>query len=426
MKSNANVIRNSLSLFFIYLYVLIAPLGTLFRFSEHEGALGVSSILLLILVFMFSIDMIYVFFKNQFFFYLFLLLIILLFTSMNSYDPSSTYLYLVQLSIYVSFAAAIYRVSFSRKDLKLVFLFLAIGTFISTFLTLIDYSGLMDIPRVNELQIVTRLGGENVQQISGLFPRRSAMAAYFALILPIFFVLSIQKKNIYWKLFLSLCFLLSFLCLLFTHNLAGIIAILVSCFFYLIFGYRATFLEKIKKISIILLILLAFGTIISLKLPEIVDVYLFRIGSHFQTPSTQVNGLLDRQIESDNMRLYFFKFSLASINGDPFGHGLSKLVTDKYGIIDPHNIITQFIWATGILGFIWMFFGILIFFKIIKLPKYSNDSLTTYLTAIKYGLFSWFICGMAHNIIFTGIAWLFLGMLINIRKQLYKIPQRTR
>ena len=90
-----------------------------------------------------------------------------------------------------------------------------------------------------------------------------------------------------------------------------------------------------------------------------------------------------------------------------------------YDEIDPHNNITQIIWAAGIFGIGWLvYFGVSIFnsTKVILSKKYSNNPFNQYGVVIVGSLLGWFFCGMAHTNIGTGMAWLLFGVLLKIIK----------
>ncbi len=418
LNINIDSVRDKYAFFFLCVYAFVTPLGTLFRFSAKETSLGISSIILAAIVLVYFLKSVQRLFKSKIFGLLLLLVLWLFFSSLYAENVLSAYIHLCDLAIYILFAASITKIDLTQERVQQFFLWLSAGIFLSVFLTLIDFFGIIDIPYVNELKIVTKVNGESVYQASGLFLRRSAMAAYFAIVLPAFFVMFINLKNLILKSLLMIIFFMSLLVLMFTHNAAGVIAITLSLLFYLFFGYRANFLSKIKKILVVGFLLSIFAFVVAIRFPEITEVYLFRISAHYPIQEIQKNDLLIRQTRSDNERIYFFKFALNSIKKDPFGHGLSRLTTDDYGVMDPHNMLTQIIWATGIFGFIWIGLFAYALRGILRLQNDVANSLSVYFNAIKYGLLSWMICGMAHNIIFTGLAWLFFGMLVNMRFRL--------
>jgi hypothetical protein len=334
----------------------------------------------------------------------------------------SGYMTLISVIIYIFLAITITRIDLPAKRLKIFFLCLTAGMFLSTGLTLIDFLGVADVPLANELHRSTHIAGGNVIQVSGFFPRRSAMAAYFALVLPALIPLVANFRNTILKAIIAITYFLSLVILLFTHNLAGIIAILLSSGLYLLWGGQINLIKRMKKIIVIGLLIISFSWLVTTYFSDVIQVYLMRIGVPSAIADVSAKQL-SRQQESDNMRLYFLSQALGSLTKNPVGHGYTQIWTDKYGLTDPHNIITQIIWGAGLFSFVWLgFFGNLMI-KLFSFKIRPHNDLFIYFGALKYGLLSWFITGMAHTIICTGLAWIFLGMMLNIRNRCYGTNQ---
>src|SRR6185295_2918950 len=89
----------------------------------------------------------------------------------------------------------------------------------------IDWFGLIDVPGVNDLSISTHTELGYVMQASGPFARRSAMAAYFALLIPVgvlaaLYVDELSKRR---RILLLLSAFTCALALTLTHNRAGLL-----------------------------------------------------------------------------------------------------------------------------------------------------------------------------------------------------------
>ncbi|GEM_PF-2940043 len=405
--------RDRFSFILLCVYVFVAPLGTLFRFSSKETALGVSSVILLSLIGLYFIDSLYVFLRRKIFVILLLLILWLLLSSFFILDDTTrAYTNLIFLTGYILFCIAITLIHISLFRLRLLFFFLFLGIFLSAGLTLIDFLGIIDIPYVNMLKISTKVNGEEIYQASGFFMRRSAMAAYFSLVLPASFIIFLNLRHNFLRIILISTYFMGLLVLILTHNLAGITAILISCIIYFLFGYNGNFLLKLRNILILSGLILSFAFVLVFRFPQVIDVYMFRIQVHYS--NAPVNDVfLAKQKESDNERLYFLKHAIMNVVKCPLGHGLSYISTYEYGLTDPHNIITQLIWGLGIFSFFWFALFVAVLINILKTSKNLKDTYRFYFDSIKYGLFSWLICAMAHNIIFTGLAWLFFGLMIN-------------
>jgi len=359
--------KDKIAFALLCIYAFVVPLGTVFRFGTEEGSLGISTILLLSLVTLYILYTIPLLFKKKVFFVL--LLLVLWFSFSTLFTPDSIisgYKTLISLIIYIFLAITITRIDLPAKRLKIFFFCLTVGIFLSSGLTLIDFLGVVDVPYANELNRSTHVAGGNVIQASGFFPRRSAMAAYIALVLPALIPLVVNLQNTILKTITATTYLVSLLCLVATY------------------------------------------------FSDVVQVYLFRLS----VPSSMAgisDDQLARQKESDNMRLYFLSQAVGSLAKNPIGYGFTQIWTERYGLTDPHNIITQVIWGAGLFSFVWLgLFGYLMI-KLFVLKISPHNDLFVYFDALKYCLLSWFITGMAHTILCIGLAWIFLGMMLNIR-----------
>jgi len=411
--------KDKISFDLLCIYAFVVPLGTLFRFTSEEGSLGISTILLLSLVTIYISSTVPLLFKKKIFFILLLLVLWFSLSTLFALDSIiSGYKTMAMIIMYIFFAITITKMNLPANRLKSFFLWLVAGMFLSSGLTLIDFLGIIDVPCANELQRSTDIGDDKIFQASGFFPRRSAMAAYFSLVLPVLIPLFINFSNAMLKIIIAFTYFISMLILLFTHNLSGIIAILISSGVYFLWGDRINFVKRMKRIVYASLIILSFFYLVSVYFPDAKNVYFVRLNVPSSLASISAENVA-RQKESDNMRLYFFKHSLASLTKNPIGHGYTQIWTEKYGLKDPHNIITQVIWGAGVFSFIWLGLFGYVLINLFTTKSCRHNGFFFYYDALRFGLFSWFIVGMAHTIICTGLAWIFFGMLINIRTQIH-------
>ena len=89
--------------------------------------------------------------------------------------------------------------------------------------------------------------------------------------------------------------------------------------------------------------------------------------------------------------------------------------------IDPHNMLAQIVWAAGLFGICWLgYFAYLVFshLRVFFEKRNLRDSWAQYGISVAGGLFGWFLCGMAHTIIATGVSWLFFGTALRMSKVL--------
>jgi O-antigen ligase len=130
--------------------------------------------------------------------------------------------------------------------------------------------------------------------------------------------------------------------------------------------------------------------------------------------------------ESDALRFELFKHSFASILNNPIGHGYS-LISDlsefDNGLIDPHNIITQIIWGAGLVGIIWLIYFTWNIFQlttpiIFYNKRQSSDNKEIFV--LIGALASFFVIGMMHTVISTGMVWIFFGCFLQIAGKYFK------
>ncbi len=416
-KGNSNErVKEKITFILIYLYGPFCIIGNLAKFSDDESSIGISTIILFTVVLLNFKDAMQVCFKYKFFFSIVLLVSWWCFTSFFSNNYSQAFSQLSQFFIYLLFSAIIFKKKWDLSQIKKILLFYIIGSFITSTLTIIDFINLIDIPRVNETSYGKETSLGTILQASGPFSRRSAMAAYFSISIPICTFITIwgKHKNIFIKFFLLSTLMLSIISLMITGNRAAILGSLISIILILIFNSKSK-LTLIKYIFISAFLFISFLFLLSIYFPDQIIVYkaLFGIGDVDLYKA-------EAQSESDQIRLLLFLHVIKSIFlENPFGHGFSNIYNfQENDNADPHNIITQILWASGILGFGWISYFInLVYLKIKNVFNQNikcDEMLRLYSIILISGLFSWFICGMYHMILGMGIAWLFLGLLINI------------
>jgi hypothetical protein len=300
-------------------------------------------------------------------------------------------------------------------------LFFCLGGLISSTATIIDFFGILNIPGINEAQVGTNTEMGTILQASGPFARRSSMAIYFTMIITIAILYASFIKNISKTLKLLFYFSATtcLIALMLTHNRSGIVsAIFVSIIISFLYSK-----STIKKFKFIFYALIAFSVILYLIITFLPDVWyayqaLLRIGDVAST-----DNLLE---ESDALRLELFKHSIVSIFNNPIGHGYS-LISDlsefDNGLIDPHNIVTQIIWGAGFFGLLWLFYFSVSFSKLvipIIFNKYRHTNNYKEIFVLIGVLASFFIIGMMHTVISTGMVWIFFGCFLQISKKYNK------
>jgi len=409
----------------VSIYFFIMVYGNAFRFSQEEAALGFSSVLILFIIAP-KINKIHgPLFRHPVFLTILYLFIWCLMSSLFSGEGVlKAYIRLMMLFGYLFAAIAVYQMQLTEERIKFLVHTLCISILVASALTIIDYLKIYDIPYVNEVDITTKIGGERVEQAGGFFPRRSAMAAFYSIIIPTLMYYAFKIRNVKEKALMFGASGISFIALLLTHNRSGILGTIFALMLYLYFD-KSTKLGR--KISIFIYLPIVFGIIlyiIYMLSPETLDVYVMKLYRYMPGVSVDAREQVSQSvIESDESRIYFFVSVMKSLLSNPIGNGFSLVFTEKYNYKNPHNIITYIIWAAGLMAFIWLPIFMRQVYRNFSLKRLRgkidiNQTNVTYVAAFQVGLLSWAINNLAHSSLSTGLAWLYLGVVLNIMNKL--------
>jgi len=403
------------------LYFFIMVYGNLFKFSKIEASTGLSTVLILLIILLkFN-----VIFKEMLQKPVFKVIALVFFwcmvTSLFSAEGVlRAYTRLIMLSGYLFAAVAVYRMYLPEERVRFLIYTLGVSIFIASFLTIIDYLKIYNVPYVNEAGITTKIGGERVEQAGGFFPRRSAMAAYYSIIIATLMYYALKTKNIKVKMLLLVSSGISFIALFLTHNRSGILSVIMAMAIYL---FMDKTVKMTKKIRIIILSVIVFSiliVIIYFYLPGHIDVYIMKLNRYLPGGGFGAAvAITDSVVQSDESRLYFFLSIMESLLTNPLGNGFSLVYTEKYGFKSPHNIISYLIWAMGIMAFILIPMLGYYIYRSLSLKKLLNkknedSEIVVCIVALQVGMLSWLINNMAHNSLSTGLAWLYLGIALNL------------
>jgi hypothetical protein len=201
------------------------------------------------------------------------------------------------------------------------------------------------------------------------------------------------------------------LSLILTHNRAGLLGGLLGSGLVVLRLARSPvkFVRATVWASALLVLL---GWLLVTFLPDQFNAYrtLLNVGAE---PSS--GGFL---ADSDKLRLVFVKRTLESLWSNPVGNGYTMLTgVPGFTRIDPHNMLAQIVWAAGWFGVGWLlYFGRHLVRQtgVLFSKQQPRDALGQYGIAVFGGLLGWFLCGMAHTIIGTGVSWLLFGVLLRI------------
>lgn len=396
------------------LYLFLAPLGNLVRLGDDEGSYGVTTIILAILALTsLTAACTSVFLKDRFFFLVALLIMWMGIASLFVSDTAAAYSNLAGLVVYSVVAALVFRTCRKPDQIAPLLVALVVGGFLSAAATLIDWFGVFDIPRVNEIEVATKTELGSILQASGPFARRSAMAAYFAPIIAIAFLMASYVKGTptAHRIALYLVAVLCTIALLLTHNRAGVLSAWATIL--LLFVLIGTSPKRVLKLAASLLAsVFAAYYVLANFFPEVWLAYsaLLGIGDVATTDASLR--------ESDNLRLILFQHALAALLDNPLGHGYTVLTgVAAYPDIDPHNTVTQIIWGAGLFGVYWLIHIALLLLRrtrVVFSRRSRSETIAQYGACIFGGGLALLLTGMTHTVISIGIGWILLGALLGI------------
>lgn len=419
----ANIYEKKDRLSFLALmgYFFTVAYGSLFTFGSHETSMGLSTILILTIIVAKLKGIPTALLRQPLFITILFLLFWCIFSSLLSKQGIlNAYTRLAVLFGYLFAAAAAYRMAISEKRIRLLLFSLCISILVASLLTIVDFLKIYNIPFVNEVDKSSLVGGERVAHAGGFFPRRTAMAAYYSLIIPTLLYYAIKTRSLQIKLMMFMSGGVSSIALFLTHSRSGILSTLIALLAFMVFDRS---LNLKRKISVMVYTPIVLGIIIFIAyayFPEHFEVYVVKLGIYL--PGNNGVEANDRFVQADSSRIYFFKTAMASLLSNPIGNGFSLLYTEDYGLKSPHNIITYVIWAAGVVAFIWLPLFVYQITKTFSLKSISsanaNDGYILAVSSLQVGLLSWVLNNMAHNSLNTGLAWLFMGIVLNVKNKL--------
>lgn len=415
--SNVRISKDKILFCLVSCYFFITPFGNVFRFGSQEGSLGIGTIIIFLVVLLTFLKSLPMFFVKKIWFTLFLLLFWLSFSSLCG-DVKSAYIGLLQLFIYVLFAMGMTTIKFTSSRLNRLFLLSISALLISSALTIIDFLGMVNIPFFNEFtKGVAIEEGFKIVGASGPFPRRSAMASYYGLLLPLIMVYGFLERKRYKQIFSFITFIIGIIALGITFNRAAPFAVILVASFFFIYGAGTTKLRLKIVFGVIFVSIFSFVATQNF-FPNQMKAIKYKIQLTLGVGNYLESHLVKQQM-SDMKRIYLAKETLKKVSENPIGYGLTNIpINDQEIPVNAHNNMTQIIWGAGIFGFFWVIlFGVQcfkIFRTKLEKPYYI------YYESIKYGLLGWLLISMTHTNWATGIAWALFGVMITLKKNLYR------
>lgn len=408
------------------IYFFIVLFGTAFRIGGGENWYGLSTLVILAIIFLKLPALPGGFRENSLLLTILALFLWCLFTGyFSSTSVALAYSSLGTFFGYLFAATAIYKSSFTMGRMQVLFVTLAVSMLLSCMLTIVDFLNIYNVPFVNEFTKDTKIGGERLEQVGGFFTKRTSMAAYFSLVIPALIYLTLRSKNMAERLLFSAAATAGFLTLMLTHNRSGVLGIVLALFIFLV---RDKSLRIGKKIKVFMYASISFALVlvaVSILFPSTMEVYVAKLAAYI--PGMTQPDKLSNYAQSDYSRIYFFNVVLESLGSNPIGNGFSKIYSEQYGVSSPHNVISQLIWAAGLLAFAWIpIFAIQVrknFSTRVLLNAGNNcSSELVYIAALQVALLSWLLNNMAHTSLTTGLGWMFLGLMLGLIRDCKATP----
>lgn len=386
-------------------YMCVVQLGSLFRLNAGGFELGLSTMLAgcIIALGFFSIDLRVAQSPLAVATGILVLLATLgaAFSPFNLVDRGRAH---AELFLYWSLALVVASQFFSRAQTYGIVFASVAGLLIASSLTMIDFLGIKSIPRCNELDYssvaMERGTTRRVNQASGFFPLRTAMASYYSLSITASYFIFIYGRQRREKLIGVAAFLAGLACVIATHNRSASISSAVAILVFLLFRKEHDGTRQAKRW---VLTLLAMSVIVSISivfLGDHVRVYLSRTGYLF--------GHGDGARASDLSRFELFWYAIDQVTQYPLGRGMTKMQLSNGIRISPHNVVTAVVWAIGFSAFVWVpWFAYLMFRE--SLSRRGDVA-----NILSFSLLAWMLNNMMHESLSTGAAWVVFGLFLSV------------
>ncbi|MCA9230515.1 MAG: O-antigen ligase family protein [Planctomycetales bacterium] len=399
-------------------YCFVVQFGTLFRYGSSEIALGVSTLLAL-LILLLGVNKIPGQIRQSTVFSW--LAVLFGWFVLSSYLSPTGYLAayyrLAQLILYLAMAAAVCSWGCTEKRLRAITLSVAIGLLISSGLTIIDYKGWVNVPRCNEFvagDFMEEGSGSYVMQAGGFFPRRTAMAAFFSLSAAMSLIMALTTRGWLGKSIYGAAGVCGILAILLSHNRSGVLSIIAGVGAYLLFTKSISFNKRLKVISVSTVLGMGILVVAFTYFPDHVEVYKRKLPFLFPESSDHYS---DSQSSSDSVRWQNLESAFKSIASNPVGNGLGNVYNPERGYMNAHNSFTSLLWAGGAITLLWVIPFSISAFKLLFVNVNVPPNTAHYFDAFRFAMVGFFLHNMAHDSLGTGIFWIFLAAVISIRQQ---------
>lgn len=403
-------------------YCFCSTLGAFARISDGVSTIGISSILLICIIFL-KFGKIAGNIRKEPILWLWLILLayisIVTFLTIGRVSFSIWgYRQIGSLLLYVLFAAAVASLDWNRERVYQVACCIAFGLMIAASACFVDGLRLIDIPRVNDSPT---LQGDFLPY--GHFRHRSVLGLYMAVFLCFLFVFADSKRAGTLFRYATLLSGLYFISLLiYSWNRSGPAALIIAFSLYYFFNITRQRTSFIRWIPDFFIIFAAAVVIVATCNPQKTYYYYLRWVS---TPGiSQIANKIDEQVElpsfkgfsknqgkiiykADMIRANLFKKSFSQASLYPFGRGF---------INDPHvACIIDIVYAAGIFGILWLLFYLKSVVGLLR-NLFNCQEQWTVKWALVSSLVAWVLVGSMYNSLYMGIGWGFLGITLSYRK----------
>ncbi len=394
------------------LYMFVVQFGNFFRLSDAEVVPGLSTGIGFLIIGFGIIRMVEAVSTNAVFQALVFLIAWLGLASMFSETGvAAAYRLLGNFTGYVMIAAIASRTTISASQFRFIWIAASAGMALSAFLTVVDYVGIYNVPRNNDVVITSEVGSRLVEQATGFFPRRSAMAAVFSTVIAGSILIGILERRIIIKGLFWIFGSAGTLCVLLTHNRSGVLAALIALAIYAFALMPGGLIPRLKiglagAVAATLIIAVMWN-----YFPEHLEVYQSKLG-HLIPGSEQSTP--KNVAKSDFGRVRLFLAAVDGLAENPVGNGFGSVKLTGYGYKGSHNIITAFIWAAGVMFLLWLpLFLWFVYRAMRRIGVGSADpEFVPYIEATKCGLIAFVLNNMVHESWGTGAAWILFGLLL--------------
>lgn len=315
-------------------------------------------------------------------------------------QPQKSITMTVLLGAYFILGFSVAGLRLQREEVIKLLAVFAISSALMSVASLIDYFGLIDLPRVNERSASRGLG---VANLLGPFYSQTPMAAHLCLAFPIplAFLFSHSDRRLIRKLLWILVLAPIILASILTYSRGLIVSFIV------VIGYILYAGSCKKRLIFWTKNLITFAAIL------VVSVFLMKnyVPEQYQALLIRLNDVTPEGIQnsrSDTARFGAMESTLNDLSKSPFGVGFTKAeyqVGVRIYEKNSHSNVVEILRSGGFLGLILVILFILPILK--KAFRVRDPQVELPLFA---ALVSFFIYGLTHTTLATLFAWIVAGV----------------